>query len=418
MNRRAGTVRNTEPKGEGGGAFDCGDRMYHTWRTSVVTAGRLEIRLVSKPGVPSFGELDPSAALLLDHLEVGEADVVVDLHAGSGVVGALAARAVPRGRVYLADRNILSVEASRRTLAANGIGNAEVFFSDGTSNLPAPPADVALVRLPKGKLPTLQLLWDAFHLLRPGGRCFLAGGKDEGIKSALRQMEELFGSAEVLGYRGGHRVAMAIRGAEAQVEAGEFDVPWLDHGRYARFTIETRGGSYEIESRPGVFSWDRLDRGSNALIQAMEVGTGDRVLEIGCGFGIVGLVAARLSCSGEVVMTDVDVEAVHSSTRSVDANGLTERCRVLPSDVASAVADERFDVVVTNPPFHVGKATNLDVPAQFIRDAFHVLSPGGRLFLVANRTLPYERWVGNCFGSFQMAYDGREFKVISAVKHR
>ncbi|HYW05560.1 MAG TPA: methyltransferase, partial [Longimicrobium sp.] len=76
----------------------------------------------------------------------------------------------------------------------------------------------------------------------------------------------------------------------------------------------------------------------------------------------------------------------------------------------------RFDVVVSNPPFHVGKATDLDVPAQFIRDAARVLKPGGRLFMVANRTLPYEAWVEACFGSYRILVDGREFKVIAATR--
>ena len=89
---------------------------------------------------------------------------------------------------------------------------------------------------------------------------------------------------------------------------------------------------------------------------------------------------------------------------------------VVVSDVASAVIDERFDVVVSNPPFHVGKATNLELPLQFIRDAFEVLNPKGRLYLVANRTLPYESMIAEQFGSVQTVHDGVRFKVLSAIK--
>ncbi len=74
--------------------------------------------------------------------------------------------------------------------------------------------------------------------------------------------------------------------------------------------------------------------------------------------------------------------------------------------------------MLVNPPFHVGRATDLEVPAQLIRDAARVLVPGGRLFLVANRTLPYEAWIERCFGGVQTVHDGREFKVLAATKGR
>lgn len=396
--------------------FDCGDTGYHRWRTHEVTVGREVLQMVSKPGVPSWGELDPSAALLLDHLETGRADTVCNLNSGSGVVGALCALSAREGRVWMADRSLLSVEASRRTLAANGVSNAGVFHSSGAAGLPPGVSDVVVARLPEGRIPTLQLLWDAFHRLRPGGRCYLAGGRDEGIRTGLRHMEQLFGSAEVLGYRGGHRVGMAVRGEGSAQPPGDFDLPWVDPESFHHFTVRTRGGEYEIRSRPGVFSWDRLDRGSQALIEVMEPVPGEEVLELGCGYGIVGMAAARLMGRGRVAMVDVDVEAVRSSRRSVEANGLAGMCEVLPSDAASAVAERRFDTVVTNPPFHVGGATDLEVPAQFIRDAAHVLRPGGRLLLVANRTLPYEGWVEACFGAYRTVLDGREFKVLAATR--
>jgi 16S rRNA (guanine1207-N2)-methyltransferase len=80
------------------------------------------------------------------------------------------------------------------------------------------------------------------------------------------------------------------------------------------------------------------------------------------------------------------------------------------------VGDERFDVVVTNPPFHQGKATDLTVPLQFIADAHAHLRVGGRLYLVANRTLPYEQAIAERFGTVRTLHDGRRFKVLSAIR--
>ena len=114
-------------------------------------------------------------------------------------------------------------------------------------------------------------------------------------------------------------------------------------------------------------------------------------------------------------MLDADSEAVRSAQRSASAAGLAD-FQAVTSDIADAVRDERFDVVVSNPPFHVGKATALNVPMQFMRDAFHVLRPGGRLFLVANRTLPYEAALTDIFGNMRTVHDGQRFKVLSATR--
>jgi 16S rRNA (guanine1207-N2)-methyltransferase len=148
----------------------------------------------------------------------------------------------------------------------------------------------------------------------------------------------------------------------------------------------------------------------------MPLHAGDSVLDLGCGSGPLGIAAAQSGAS-RVTMVDVDSEAVRCARRAVDVGGLTN-CRALCSDVAHAVRDERFDLVVTNPPFHVGKATDLEVPTQFILDAWQVLKTGGRLALVANRTLPYERLVYETFGNLVTLHDGPRFKVLSATRER
>lgn len=388
---------------------------FEEWTTTRVTARGEELEVATKPGVLGHGALDPAVGLLLDHLEIEPGESLIDVHCGAGAVSALAGHLVPGAAVAAYDRNLLAVEAARRTLALNGI-DGEVTFAVGP-----PPAvegvhDVASVRLPQGRIPTLQLLWHAFRALRPGGVCYLAGANDEGIRSAIRAMEEIFGEATVLGYRGGHRVASALRPDEPAAAAARHAIPWTDPEAFHRFTAETPVGPLEIFSRPGVFSWDHLDVGSEALLRAMRVEPGASVLELGCGYGVVGVAAAVASRDGPAVLVDVDVEAVRCARLSAAAAGVADRVEVIASDAAAAVLDRRFDLVLSNPPFHLEKGTNLAIPARFIHDAARVLRPGGRLLLVANRTLPYERWIEERFGGFEIVHDGREFKVLAAVR--
>jgi 16S rRNA (guanine1207-N2)-methyltransferase len=277
-------------------------------------------------------------------------------------------------------------------------------------------SDVVAIRIPHEKLALQQLLHDAFALLKTGGHCYLAGASNEGAKSAARAMELLFGNATTVVTDSGHRVVRAMKPAHPPTVADAPSNPFVEPDAFNEQSFELRGHTHTFSSRPGVFSWDHLDEATALLAEHMDVRLGDRVLDLGCGYGVLGVVAATLAGrTHPVTMLDVDSEAVRSATRSARAAGLDD-ARVLGSDIASAVLGEQFDVVVTNPPFHVGKATDLEVPVQFIADAFEVLAPGGRLNLVANRTLPYEGAIRFLFKNITAVHDGRRFKVLSAMK--
>lgn len=387
---------------------------YYTWTTTEIDVRGHRLAVSSKPGVLAGGGVDPAALLLAGTIEATPAESILDLNCGAGLVGVVAARLAPSARIVMAAATLVDVEAARRTLAAAGVTPAEVHLSSGTSHLSlAAPVDLAVIRVPKGKLPTLQLIWDAFSSLKPGGRCYLAGANDEGIQSALRHAGDLFGSVATVTYRQGHRVGLAVKSAEPPTLPAAFRTELLDHATFHQFAVDLRGDRYQVYSRPGVFSWERLDEGTRALIEAMEIRAGETVLDLGCGYGIAGIVAAKLSGVGAVTLVDVALEAVESARRTVTANGLTN-CQVLPSDCAAAVRHLRFDVVVANPPFHVGKGATYDTAQQFIRDAAALLRPGGRLYLVANRFIPYERTMARFFDDATVVFASGRYKVLGA----
>jgi 16S rRNA (guanine1207-N2)-methyltransferase len=141
------------------------------------------------------------------------------------------------------------------------------------------------------------------------------------------------------------------------------------------------------------------------------------VLDLGCGTGLAGLAAAQRVNEGQVVLTDADVRACESARRTLEANGVTNSA-VLLGDCGSAVLDRRFDVVITNPPFHQDTGVEYAVARQFVRDAAQVLSPGGRLFLVANRFLAYADTIREVFGEATTAYSDNRYHVLSAVARK
>ncbi len=387
---------------------------YRSWQRVAATIAGREYRIATKPGVLAHGGIDAASVLLAERTKIEPGERVVHLNCGNGLFGSVAAS---RGaQVVLTDRHVLGAEAARRTLADNGAPDTEVLLGHGA--IPLPPdatASVVAIRIPHEKFALLQLLWDAFRLLEIGGRCYIAGATNEGVKTAARTLERLFGNANTLAHGGGHRLVVAIKRAAAPSSVEDFESPFLNPDAFREFDVTLRGRDYRLHSRPGVFSWDHLDEATAILAETIEIAPGASTLDLGCGAGALGLVAGTLSGTGAVCMVDADVEAVRSALRSAQAAGLT-RARTMTSDVAGAVLGERFDVVVTNPPFHVGKATELTVPLQFIQDAWTVLAPGGGLFLVANRTLPYEGAIRQRFGNIAMLHDGPRFKVLGATR--
>jgi 16S rRNA (guanine1207-N2)-methyltransferase len=388
---------------------------YRRWQQSLVTVDGRPLALASKPGVFAHGAVDPSSLLLARHVRASAGDVVVHLNCRNGLLGAAIARSGNAHRVVLADRNVLAIEAASRTLAANDVTSAELHLGHGAAALPDIAADVVAIRMPHEKLALLQLLHDAFAMLKVGGHCYLAGATNEGAKTAARTIAQIFGGTATVAVESGHRILRATKLSETIADADAHTGPYLDAAAFHEQTLELRGDLYTFFSRPGVFSWDHLDEATAILAEHMDVRPTDRVLDLGCGYGVLGIVAGRIAGEHPVTMVDVDSEAVRSAVRSAEAAGL-RGARVIGSDAASAVLEESFDLVVTNPPFHVGKATDLSVPIQFIADAFAVLAPGGRLNLVANRTLPYEGAIKFLFGNVATVHDGRRFKVLAAAK--
>lgn len=389
-------------------------RDYHQWQQDTVRVGSRTFRVATKPGVFSHGARDESSLLLAEYASVAPGERVVQLNCGNGLFGAVAASA-GASSVVLADRNVLSFEAASRTLTANRVDGGRAVLSHGRAGLPPDErAGVIAIRIPHDRLSQLQLLVDAFELLEIGGACYIAGAVAEGAKPAGRLLELLFGNALSVAQRGGHRVLRAIKRHDARPSAEPFHHPLLLPENFHRVDAVLRNKPVALFTRPGVFSWEHLDEATDLMSSSMRIREGAAVLDLGCGAGALGVVAA-LAGSGSVCMVDADTEAVRCAAHTARAAGL-HGVRCLASDIAHAVRDERFGMVIANPPFHVGKSTDLAVPAQFIEDAWHVLEKGGTLQLVANRTLPYERLVNARFGNITTLHDGARFKVLYAEK--
>lgn len=389
------------------------------WFVAPRRVGELSVRVATRAGVVGHGGGDVPAEMLAEALAAitGEGASSLHLASGNGLVPAVAAL---RGFAVTAlDRYAPHAEATRRTLEANGVTDADARTRHAVlpANDPHPvrsrTQDVVTIRISTDRVGVQQAIAEAFRVLRVGGQVWLAGANDEGAKPAVRTLEAVFGEAQLADQHSGCRLVSATK--RALQPAQGFDHDWVDPLRANELVVPLAGVPTRLYTRPGVFSWEHLDDATAILLDVMQIPAGASVLDLGCGAGALTVAAARLSGTGRVLGVDADADAVRCARLTLREAALTT-VEIRASDVADAVGDEQFDVVVMNPPFHLGKATELTIPRAFIEAADRHCAPGGRVFLVANRQLPYEKLVADHFGAVRTLHDGRRFKVLGASR--
>jgi 16S rRNA (guanine1207-N2)-methyltransferase len=259
----------------------------------------------------------------------------------------------------------------------------------------------------------LRLLWQAANLLAPEGALSVAGPNDGGIQALEKRLRSAWGQVNVMAYKKGHRL-LRIPHPPASGVAGATP-PLLDEPLTGKQSITLRGQPFTLTLRPGVFAGGGLDPATALLAEVIEVGQAQRVLDLGCGAGILGMLAARLSPSSQITLVDASAAALATAQGNCRRNGLAG-LQVLASDGVAAVREQRFDLVLCNPPFHQGHAQTNATALRFIREARDVLAPRGRLYLVANRFLRYEPAMQEAFGAVASLRENTRYKVLLAKR--
>lgn len=142
--------------------------------------------------------------------------------------------------------------------------------------------------------------------------------------------------------------------------------------------FEDRGRKYVFETDAGVFSRGEVDQGTEILLKALPDLDGD-ILDLGCGWGVVGTCLKGRNPDARIVMVDVNLRALELSRKNLSRNGAS--AEVLESDGFEGIRDRTFDAVVTNPPIRAGK----EKVYEMLGDAAHSLKSGGQLFVVIRK---------------------------------
>lgn len=282
------------------------------------------------------------------------------------------------------------------------------------SGLPLVDVDVAsryplvLVLPPRQRDEARALYARAIAHAAPGGRVLACLRNDEGAKSGEADLARLAGP---LGHLSKNKCrAFWTAPLEGPADPALF-AQWLQLD--APRTIA--GGRFV--SRPGVFAWDRIDAASALLAAHLPGDLRGAAADLGAGYGyLASELLARCPGIGALDL----YEAEHRALELARQNLATQRERVALDfhwhDVTAGLG-KRFDVIVSNPPFHAqGRADRPDIGRRFIAVAAEALRPGGRLWMVANRHLPYEAELAKHFTSVRTVAQDSGFKVFEGMK--
>jgi 16S rRNA (guanine1207-N2)-methyltransferase len=343
------------------------------------------------------------SSLLDNTVQLAIDDRVLILNSAADPFVPKAAQQVVAGELLLAEDNIALLQSAYAALerehsmpgGRNSLSRyRHVPFHEYTLREAPATIDVAVMNMlyqPSNAWLTYGLQVTGYAL-KPGGRLYVVGAKDRGVLSMAKRMQTLFGNVETLEISKGQRVLRSQK---------------KDQGTWPPDTGQ-------ISLVPAIFAEGKLDEGTRLLIEALGVHTTDVALDIGCGAGFIGLHIARVASKGQVTMLDASLAAVDMARQRAEQGGLTN-VQVLPSDGVQAVQAQRFDLVVTNPPFHLAGIQTTEVAERFMREAAQVLRPRGRFYVVANRFLKYEPTLRACFGTVEEVGGNTRFKVLRAM---
>ncbi len=276
--------------------------------------------------------------------------------------------------------------------------------------LPAGGFPLVLVLPPRQREEARALLSKACAAVAKGGVVVVAVANDEGAKSREADLKQLTGSVSLVCK---HHCRVFWTAPGTAIDAA-LQAQWA-HGDAARRVISAHVPEGSFQTRPGVFAWDRVDAASALLAAALPDDLRGRVADFGAGWGYLALqVMSRCPRVTSLDLYEADARALALA----DVNLVDARVPVHLhwQDVAIGVA-ERFDAIVCNPPFHaLGRGDRPDIGRAFIDAAAQALNPGGRLWLVANRHLPYEQALADGFAEVAIVAQQGGFKIVQATK--
>lgn len=176
---------------------------------------------------------------------------------------------------------------------------------------------------------------------------------------------------------------------------------------------ELCGNPMQFMTTWGLFSPRAIDEGSKLMLDHIQVNVDDNCLDIGCGYGPLGLTLAKLAVEGKTTLIDKDFVAIEYTEKNIRLNNLTN-CETFLSNGLNQIGKRRFNLIVSNIPAKVGN----ELLSLFLVDTWQHLEPGGRFYVVTISGIRryIERSFKEVFGNYKKIKQGKTYTVAMAIK--
>ncbi|MHB8274522.1 MAG: class I SAM-dependent methyltransferase [Dermatophilaceae bacterium] len=297
-----------------------------------------------------------------------------------------------------------------QALARNAL---RVEVTDGFRHFPMAPelfvgATVIIGQLPKSLDALREIAQLAAAHADAGVKVFLGGRVKHMTRAMNDVLSERFADVRASLAQQKSRVLMASS-ARPVSRAGATEFPLRQHHLDLDLWVCAHGAA---------FAGPKLDMGTRFLLEFLDRmrPAAATAVDLGCGTGVIAAALARDRPMLNVLATDQSAAAVSSAAATLAANGLTERTQVLRDDAMSTLPDASVDLIVCNPPFHLGTSVHAGVALRLFDAAGRVLAPGGELWTVFNSHLAYDRALNRAIGPTRVMGRNARFTVTVSTR--
>lgn len=267
--------------------------------------------------------------------------------------------------------------------------------------------DKILYRVSKEKPVVHHVINQAIRILKPGGKLCISGLKNEGIKTYLDKAKKLF-AGQIEQSKSDKNTWMGILQSP-----GAPDTELLEDHDYATLREVATDENFSYISKPGVYGWNKIDKGSAFLISELPrfierlKQPPETALDLGCGYGYLSLNCAHIGC--RITATDNNAGALKACEENFRLQGVG--AEVVAADCADGIT-ARFPLIVCNPPFHQGFGVEGDMTDRFLDAARKHLQADGIACFVVNLHIPLERKALKRFATIETIADNGSFKLV------
>ncbi|MFB0982263.1 MAG: methyltransferase [Alteromonadaceae bacterium] len=319
--------------------------------------------------------------------------------------GAIAANFTQSNVTTVSD-SWISKQGLQYNIEQNGLSLENITQLSSLDNLPEN-ITVVLYKIPKSKSLMIDQLF-AIKAKYNQKLIFIAVDKAKDIHSSTLKLFEK--------YLGTTKTSLAVKKARLvfsqldneQVLSSPFPTIW-----------PLENTPFSISNHSGVYAREKLDIGARHFMKNLpEVKSGTRVIDLGCGNGVIGLAVLAQQPEALVTFVDESYMAVDSAKDNIAKNlpDQFEQCEFTINDCLADVEPNSVDLVLCNPPFHQQNATTDHIAWQMFRDSHRVLKKGGELRIIGNRQLGYHIKLKRLFGNEKIIASNDKFVTLSAIK--